>query len=221
LRLGLHGKSSDIFDYLTSRHTAPLILPGQAIQEFWNNQLQAVDPLASVLRRKFEAFKSDLQKVDSRFGDFNIQFEEVAATFSDLLERFSAEHGHVYDESTARRILALLDILQSKASVPYAPRASLRDIAVERKRSKTPPGFRDEGDGDFYVWADFLTGLDDARKRGMMFDRVALISNDQKPDWSRGGVPHPILVAEVRALFNVPFEIWNIQKLVDEVIAAT
>lgn len=221
LRLGLHAKSSDVFDYLTSTHAAPLILPGQAIQEFWNNQLQAVDPLASVLRKKFEALRTDLQKVDKRFGDFSVQFEQSAGQLSELLDRFSAEHGHVYDEGTARRVLTLLDILQTKASVPYAPREALREIATERKRSKTPPGFKDEGDGDFFIWADFLTGLDAARRRGTHFSRVALISQDQKADWSRSGVPHPILVAEIRALFNVPFEIWSIQRLVDEVVAAT
>src|SRR5687767_7769065 len=51
LRLASHPKSADIIDYLSTRHVAPLILPGQAIQEFWNNQLQAVETVASSLRK--------------------------------------------------------------------------------------------------------------------------------------------------------------------------
>ena len=221
LRLGVHKDSSDVFDYLTSRHRAPLILPGQAIQEFWNNQLQAVDPLSQVIKRKFETLRSDIQKVDQRFGDFGAQFEQATSAFADVLDRFSAEHGHVYDEATTRRVMVLLEILQSKALVPYAPRESLRDIAMERKRSKTPPGFKDEGDGDFFIWADFLTGLSNAQRQGLLFSRVVLVSQDQKPDWSRGGMAHPILAAEVAALFQVPFEIWNIERLVKEVASAT
>jgi hypothetical protein len=50
LRISGHAKSVDIIDYLNSAHSAPLILPGQAIQEFRNNQLQAVDTVASGLR---------------------------------------------------------------------------------------------------------------------------------------------------------------------------
>ncbi|MDR3472541.1 MAG: PIN-like domain-containing protein [Devosia sp.] len=221
LRLGIHSKSSDIFDYLTSTHAAPLILPGQAVQEFWNNQLQAVDPIAGLLKRKLSAFQQDVSKIDSRFGGYRDQFNAAISTLDELVTDFSIDHGHVYDEATAHRILTLLDLLQTKALVPYAQRTALRDVAMERKRSKTPPGFRDEGDGDFFVWADFLTGLEEARARELPFSRVALISHDQKPDWSRAGMAHPILVAEVRALFDVPFEIWTIEKLVDEISRAT
>ncbi len=221
LRLGLHPKSSDIFDYLTSSHAAPLILPGQTVQEFWNNQLQAVDPLATQLRKKLEGLQKDVEKIDGRFGEYRTKFDAAISNLDQLVGEFVTSHGHLYDEGTQRRILTLLDILQSKALVPYAQRGPLRDIAVERKRSKTPPGFKDEGDGDFFVWADFLTGLEEARGQSVPFSRAALISLDAKPDWSRAGVAHPILVAEVRELFDVPFEIWTIDKLVEEVAVAT
>lgn len=214
LRLSGHPKSADIIDYLSSTHSAPLILPGQAIQEFWNNQLQAVDTIASGLRRKFDALRTDFEKIDRNFGDY-------AAQLSELLDRFSIEHGHVYDEGTVRRTLALLEMLQRRASVPYAPRLRFQDIAAQRKRTKTPPGFRDDGDGDFFIWVDLLTGLQQARLNGQNFARAVLISHDQKIDWSRAGIAHPILVAEVRALVDVPFEIWNIQKLAEEIEHAT
>lgn len=214
LRLGGHAKSEDIIDYLSTAHSAPLILPGQAIQEFWNNQLQAVDTVVSGLRKRFDGFKTELGRVDNNFGNY-------AAEIDGLLEKFSKEHGHVYEEATVRKTLALLEMLQTRALVPYAPRLQFRQIAAQRKRTKTPPGFKDDGDGDFYIWVDLLTGLLQAKAEGQTFERVVFVSHDQKVDWSRAGIAHPILVAEVDALVEVPFEIWNIEKLAREISGAT
>jgi hypothetical protein len=212
LRLAGHPKSVDIIDYLGSRHTAPLVLPGQAIQEFWNNQLQVVDTVAASLRRQFDTFKGSLGKVDKNFGSYVAQIDA-------LLEQFSTEHGHVYDEGIVRKTLSLLDVLAKKASVTYAPRALFYEIGMLRKKTKTPPGFRDDGDGDFFIWVDLLTGLMEAQASGEKYERVALVSLDKKIDWSRAGMAHPILVAEVRTLLKVPFEIWTIDKLAAEIAA--
>ena len=177
LRLSGHAKSVDIIDYLSSTHSGPVILPGQAIQEFWNNQLQAVDTVASGLRRRFDVLRAEFEKVDKNFGDYASQINE-------LLDRFSTEHGHVYEEGTVRKTLTLLEMLQKRAAVPYASRMRFRDIAAHRKKTRTPPGFRDDGDGDFFLWVDFLTGLQQARQKGEEFARAVLISHDQKIDWS-------------------------------------
>jgi hypothetical protein len=120
-----------------------------------------------------------------------------------------------------RKTLAVLEMLQKRALVPYAPRLRFREIAAQRKRTKTPPRFKDDGDGDFFIWVDFLNGLQQARAKSQEFDHVVLVSHDQKLDWSRAGIAHPILVAEVRSLFDVPFEIWTIQKLADEIGRST
>lgn len=210
LRLGAHAKSEDMIDYLSSRHTAPLILPGQAIQEFWNNQLQVVDTISTNLKKKFDVFQSELKKADPLFSQYAEQIEK-------LLEEFRTQHGHVYDEATVRKTIAVLEMLQSRASVPYASRTPLMDVAAYRKRTRTPPGFKDDGDGDFFIWADFLTGLQLARAEGVPFSRAILVTRDQKVDWSRSGVAHPILTAEVKALLGVPFEIWNDDKLSSEI----
>jgi hypothetical protein len=47
-----------------------------------------------------------------------------------------------------------------------------------------------------------------------------LVTDDRKIDWSRSGMAHPILVDEVKALVGVPFEIWNLEKLADEITNA-
>ena len=210
LRLGAHAKSEDIIDYLSSRHSAPLILPGQAIQEFWNNQLQAVDTIAANVKKKFDAFQSDLRKADPYFAQY-------AEKINDLLEEFRTQHGHVYDEATVRRTVAMLELLQQRALVAYAPRLSLRDTALYRRRTRTPPGFKDDGDGDFFIWADFLKGLQLARANDGKFARAILVSRDQKLDWSRAGIAHPILVAEMKALLGISFEIWNDERLNSEI----
>jgi hypothetical protein len=70
-----------------------------------------------------------------------------------------------------------------------------------------------------FIWVDLLTGLLEAQSKGEAYGRVALVSLDKKVDWSRAGMAHPILVAEVRALLNVPFEIWTLDKLAEQIAA--
>jgi hypothetical protein len=214
LRLSAHAKSADIIDYLGSAHNAPLILPGQVIQEFWNNQFQAVDSVAAGLKKRFEQLKSDISLIDTAFGEYAERFEK-------LVEEFNDDYGYAYDEGTIRKTRALLEVLRQKAVVPYASRMLFSEIAAQRKKTKTPPGFRDVGDGDFYVWVDLLTGIQQARASGQSFSRVVLVSHDRKIDWMREGVAHPILISEVQALVGAPFEIWSIKRLADEIASVT
>lgn len=113
----------------------------------------------------------------------------------------------------------MLKILEQKASVPFVPRQRLQTIADVRSSSKTPPGFKDPGDGDFFIWADFLFGLRMAQHHGESFKHALLITNDEKTDWSRQGNAHPILVAEARRFLDVEFQTWNVDKLSDKVLA--
>ena len=211
LRLPNHARSADIIDYLSSRHSAPLILPGQAIQEFWNNQLSSVDTVVTSLQKKFDKFREEFSGIDPNFGDYS-------AKITELLGKFSEEHGHIYDEAVVRKTGKLLNVLRDKALVPYVCRQSFDSIAVQRKKTKTPPGFRDSGDGDFYIWADTLRGLQISKRNSIRFDKVALITEDVKPDWSRAGMAHPVLSAEISALFGVPFELWKLDKLAEMVV---
>lgn len=214
LRLGSHNKSVDIVDYLSAQHKAPLILPGQAIQEFWNNQLHVVDTVASGLRKRFDGLRSELQVIDPTFGEYGTRVDTI-------LNEFLAEHGHVYEEGAIHKTLSLLEMLQKHASVPYAPRLRFKDIAAQRKRTKTPPGFKDDGDGDFFIWVDLLKGLLQARDEAKAFGRVVLVTQDVKKDWSRAGMAHPILVAEVNALLGVQFETWTMDQLAQAILKAT
>lgn len=209
LRLARHRKSADVLDYIGVNHKAPFIIPGQAIQEFWNNQMSVVDTVAIGLGKKFASLKKEMDQIDVITSDHIDSIKESLTALAD-------EHGHIYDTNTNKNTIDMLESFKASATVSYANRDLYRELAVHRKMTKTPPGFRDEGDGDFYIWLDALTGLmDQPRSR---FDRFVFVTLDEKPDWSRGGIPHPILSAEIAALFGCPFEIWKPDKLADEVM---
>jgi len=147
LRLSKHRKSADIIDFLRASFEGKLLLPGQVIQEFWNNQLNAVETLAVSIRKYSDLLKKEVEKVDSDYGEFADRFQK-------LLEEFHSSYGYIYDDATLGRIKLVVSLLSEKALVPYCRRTELSSLAAVRRSTKTPPGFKDELDGDFFVWAD-------------------------------------------------------------------
>jgi hypothetical protein len=214
LRLADGANSDLVVDYLSGIHKAPLVLPGQAVQEFWNNQTEAVATVSKKLGSNFKNFKSAVESIDDDFGEF---LEKIEL----LLAEFSTEHGNVYEEATVKKTASVLKNLQARAVTTFCPRAPLLQLAVHRDKTKTPPGFKDSGDGDFFIWADFLHGLRALQKQEKSFERAVLVTNDTKKDWSRDGIAHPILVAEAYALLGVSFETWTLKQLVTAVEAET
>lgn len=182
LRLSNHAKSADIIDYLGGQHQSSIILPGQVIQEFWNNQFQAVESMTAGLKKKFDAFRVELSTLDPIFADYANRIESI-------LNEFNADYGHVYAEATVNRTLSLLGTLKEKALVPHVPRDMFEQYAAARKRTKTPPGFKDDGNGDFYVWVDLLKGLLISRAKGGTFKSVALVTQDLKKTGVAPAVP--------------------------------
>ncbi len=214
LRLADDAKSALVVDYLSGIHQAPLILPGQAVQEFWNNQTEAVATVSKKLGNSFKSFKNAVEGIDDDFGDYLERIEL-------LLDEFSTEHGNVYEEATVKKTASVLNNLRANAEATFCPRPRLLQLAVHRDKTKTPPGFKDSGDGDFFIWADFLHGLRTMQHEGRTFGRAVLVTNDTKKDWSRDGVAHPILTAEAHALLDVPFETWTLKQLVAAIEAET
>ncbi|WP_280181428.1 PIN-like domain-containing protein [Nocardia farcinica] len=211
IRLATHRRSVDILDYLPN-HKGPLVLPGQAVQEFWNNRLAAIDTVGRSLEKKFQALADDVQKVDAQFGDFEHETKQ-------MLERFQRDFGYIYDKKTKDRVAKMLLILEENATCRFVPRSRFISLANFRKRTKTPPGFRDDGDGDFFIWADFLFSLLtwSSPDRSGGFSHVILLTNEKKPDWSTNGRPHPILAAEVNCLFKARLDLWDLETFIDAV----
>lgn len=210
LRIPGHRKSSDIIDYLGAVHKAPVVLPGQVVQEFWNNQLNAVATVFKSIRAR----SSDLDKEVAKAADAGMSgIDEIELA----VDNFRKENEHIFDIELVQKTSSFLEILQTKSLVPHAPRGGLHEIALHRKLAKTPPGFKDDGLGDFLVWLDALWGLIEAKGRGAAFESVILLTNDKKVDWCRGFTAHPILSAEMRALLDVHFEVWTLDHFSDQI----
>jgi PIN like domain len=197
-------KTTDLRDYLETSHAGPLVLPGQVVQEFWNNTVAVIDTVSRSVKKKYDELAKELPKTEFA--------EDLHQRFGELLTEFESRYGYLYDAKTVDRFTEFWEMLEAKALVSYVPRGRFERLVQIRNSTKTPPGFKDAGDGDFFVWADFLLGLLQARRAGADFDSVVLITEDTKPDWSSGSVAHPILVAEVEALLGVPFETWTLDK---------
>lgn len=206
LRLSKHSKCDDIVDYLRAEFPGYLILPGQVIQEFWNNQFLAIDSISSSVQKKFKELSEAIGDFDERFGNYSVRFKA-------FVDEFNEDYGYIFDERTARKTKLFVDLLLEKARVPFVPRTLIAASAEVRKRSKTPPGFKDGGDGDFFLWADLLLALAELKEERVDYQRVTLVTLDKKIDWSRGGIPHPILSAEIKAICGAEFETITVDTL--------
>jgi hypothetical protein len=206
----LSGKSDrvHVVDYLATVHREVIVVSAQAVQEVWNNYFNGIDTIATEIRRQVDSLAKAIAPVDDGFGDYKERFES-------LLSEFKDEFGHLHQEGTKDRIRSLIEVIEKKAQFIEVPRKRFEQYYTARKLTKTPPGFKDDGAGDYFIWLDFLHGLKMAKMGGAAFERAVLISGDRKPDWVRGGVPHPTLAAECFSHVGVPLEIWNLKRLAD------
>jgi hypothetical protein len=212
LRLQTGRSPTELIDYFAERHAGPLIVSTQALQELWNNHLAVLPTVAEKLGRQLGEINKTVEQLDTHYS----RLKDGAM---ELVSDFKEEFGHVLDAGARRQLLTFLNQLNGKAIRSQVSHAKFAELARLRKQAKTPPGFRDDGDGDFYVWAELLSGLIVARSLGRDFDRVILVTNDVKKDWSASGQPHPILVAEVDALLGVPFQVMTLDELKTAVAA--
>ena len=138
-------------DYLTGVHQNPLVVPGRTIQEFWNNQLNATDTIYKWVSKKHSDLSREIEKFGASAGISSI------TKISDAIDAFKIDNEHVFDPDIVLKTSLFLEKLPGKAIAPFATRSLISDIAIHRKRSKTP--LKDDGDGDFFVWVDLLWGL--------------------------------------------------------------
>lgn len=196
-------KSANIIDYLVSEHKMPIVISGQAVLEFWNNYFSTLETIPKSFSKKFQELK-DASKRTAILNHTSIHEIEKH------LEIVENDHQHLLSPETIRETEAFFEKLCNKAIVPAAPRGGLDDIAKQRKASKTPPGFKDDADGDFYIWVDLLFGLLVEKRKGSNFEKVIFVTNDQKKDWSSFGCAHPILHAEAKAILDADLRICNL-----------
>lgn len=208
-RMGLGKQGADAVDYLRTQHTGPVIVPGQAVQEVWNNLLAAVQPKGKNLLQAFSDFQKKADAIGVPAGETGKALEEALSAWSD-------EYIEWLDPETQEILSDTLEVL-SQGRCSYVPRAEFYELARTRQETKTPPGFKDQAQnhGDFFVWADFLYALAQTDLSGVA--ATVLVTNDEKPDWSRDGVAHPVLTAEARAVAGVPFYLWTTKRFTSAV----
>lgn len=210
LRLPMDDKGTDVVDYIGQRFDGPLIIPSQVVQEFWNNSLAVIETVGKKLKKQLNLLNKEGANLGSEFEDF-------AQRINDLSGDIDKNLGYLYDEKTTHKVKNFLETLMEKADLSTIDRMRFFPFAQMRMMTKTPPGFRDDGDGDFYVWTELLYGAMKAIDDGKEYDRLILVTNDAKIDWVREGVPHPILSAEANELLKKPFEIWTLKDFIKAV----
>lgn len=206
-RLAAMPERANVVDFLASQYRGSLIVSAQAMQEVWNNYLNGIDTIAEDLRKKINSLDDVVSSLDDSFKDYRERFKE-------LLDEFKGEFGHLHTEGMRERVRGLIEVLKSRAMYSEVPRTLFEPYYSVRKITKTPPGFKDGGAGDYYIWLDFLYGLKAAKNQGNAFSRAILVSDDRKKDWVKGSAPHPTLSAECMQYVGVPLEVWSLRQLV-------
>lgn len=208
LKLPSSKRRDDILDYIGNVHQGPVVIPGQVIQEFWNNHLQSVIGSAERVKNEFVKFSKGVK-------------EEVDAQslkgFEELCDAFVKDNAHSFDDRWLSKVQSMLDVLSQRAIVSYVTRLKFFPIAEVRKQTKTPPGFKDDLYGDFYVWADGLLGVMKGTAAVGAISQLVFVTEDKRQDWSTKDKPHPILNAEVNALFGVGLQLLTIQQLTEAI----
>ncbi|OZF29435.1 PIN-like domain-containing protein [Rhodococcus sp. 14-2483-1-2] len=203
-RVGLNGtKGADAIDYLRTIHNGPVVLPGQCVQELWNNSLAAVEPQAKKISKAFANLQNETTGIHQALG-------AAGQAVQDAVENLLIEHKDWVDPASHETFATTLEALLDVATCQFVPRSHFYSLSQIRKETKTPPGFRDHSTnhGDFFVWADFLYSLatiDTSTSTATVF-----VTNDVKTDWSRNGVAHPILASEATSVTGTPFVLWTV-----------
>ena len=205
------GENADlVLDFLTSRHEGPLVLPSQAVTEFWNNRVREIEVPVEAIERLIGQIEAKLKVLD------DLDFSATAVAVRTVLAEFKNENMLVFDPQVRRTVDAAMEQLAGKALVPQVPRGRFSQIAAARNRDKTPPGFKDgsSSDGDFYIWAEGLLAIieHNCDASQCAVDRAVLVTDDRKKDWSTRGSLHPVLRAEAAAI-GVVAECWSVEQL--------
>lgn len=206
-----NSKRDQFIDYFRIRHSGPLIVSAQTLQEFWKNYHNSLETVSRDIEGKLAALTQALNALEGLFDEYRTS---IVAVIND----FKQENEHVFSKDMEKHVLNFLTVLHEKGIEAQAPRSELFAAAAQRRASKTPPGFKDKeySEGDFFVWLDFLYGLliasDDSRYSGSI-TRAVFVTEDRKIDWVKGKEAHPVLAAEVGALVGIPLEIWTLKEL--------
>ncbi len=208
--VSLQRDQGQIVEYLRQDHSGALILPGQALIEFWNHRI--VD-----LSRRGRGVYSTINKLVDELKKLSTDLGETLADAVDAVEELRSSLPVGMDPQVRALVESNLALLVNAATVPFALRDGLDQLADARQARSVPPGFMDKSHGDFFVWCDLVAGVARLLDQGVSVSGVVLVTDDSKQDWSLEGIAHPYLVAEMRAALDLEFEVWSVARLATHV----
>ncbi|MBF6148045.1 PIN-like domain-containing protein [Nocardia nova] len=191
--------SSDIIDKLNV-FQGIIIVPPQAIQEFWNNiSSQASDPVSKIHKSIESLIATEERRISQGLprSDSDV---DIFLSWKEAIEGYMTERRGIDSADIRDAAKSLIELIRDRASTPSVPSVKFMPLAEVRHAIKSPPGFKDPArrHGDFFVWSEFLVGLSIADESAAESDRkVTFVSGDKKADWLVAGLPHPVLSAEV------------------------
>ena len=197
-----------LLEDLTRAEQLHLVLPSQSVVEFWNHH-------ETFTKAELQNSLAQAKKLGDLDGIPGLQ--EAAEQIVSLLQ------GEIKgaDESpneAFKRSRMIVDRLSAMACVSTVGRSRFLPVAQARMSCKIPPGFADADKaspfGDFFVWAEFLLGSMVLKQRhGWSEVRLALVTDDSKPDWRTAGFIHPFLEQESFAATGSRAELWRYSEL--------
>lgn len=212
-KMASNSKAESIIDGLGAADF-PLIVPGQVLQEFWNNKVEGLPKLSANLVKALSQIRTELDLLSDSFG-----LEAKLVELEGALSGFTKSHDGLVSSSLTITLKSLFEMLSERARVSYVPRDRFAPLGAVRHSTKTPPGFKDPSQwtGDFFVWADFLLGLSQSGLNAASSDSekkvVVFVTEDRKKDWEVRGYVHPILEGEVTAVTGSPVQLWTVAQL--------
>lgn len=205
---------TSILTYLQGE-SVPIILPAQAVQEYWNNH--------GVFTKDVQNLESDTRKLAGRFERLQggPASKAVLDRIASQVNVLAADLADSQNVNLLKESVELWDLLYPTSVVAHAPRMQILELGEARFLSGIAPGFADESKkanrlGDFFVWVDFLVGLLKVlgASTGKPVDEsVIFVTEDGKEDWIATGVPHPTLLGEVFHLTGRTLQIMSMNDL--------
>ena len=213
-RIASNKKSAAIIDGLEASRL-PLVVPGQVLQEFWNNKVTGLPTLSGTVASGLDKIEKELESMTDTFG-----LGEALSEVTTALNKFTKTHKGLVSSSLTASLRSLFEMLDARSTIAYVPRQEFAVLGQARFSTKTPPGFKDSNSlGDFFVWADFLLGLCTAGLDQMPSgttdgkDIVIFVTEDRKVDWEVRGYVHPVLEGEVERLTGSALQLWTVSEL--------
>lgn len=192
-----------------------LVIPHQVQTEFWGNFVKVEKEKRNKQQNELNKIEKSIEVLEKNKTDSFDFLDNFRKSFDDFYERWDNNSQDVVFEEAQSFLKTLLDF----GVGPHLIDDEFYKIAEQRYQRKIPPGFEDaEKDanryGDFFTWAEFLTGvIENQILNG--FDprcRLIFVSAETKSDWRCAGNTHPLLAEEAKRCTNLDLELMDFKE---------